>query len=244
MNILLVEDGRANQILAIALLKKWGHSIVLAENGQQAIDLWAAGSFDLILMDVQMPVMDGLTATHRIREQEHSPDRIPIIAMTARAVKGDRESCLEAGMDAFVSKPMKHQALHDALVPFFAQQSAPPQSEPSNAEMIDWDSVLAGVENDESILEDVIRSALEETARLAPELESALNASDAERVQRHAHTIKSTSQFYGATTLTECAETIETAASDSNLAEVQLANQRFQQLCKQFLNELHDHLRS
>lgn len=118
LKVLLVEDGMTNQILAQALLKGWGHSTEVAENGQEAIDLWANGTFDLILMDVQMPVMDGLTATRLIRQRELNAGRkehIPIVAMTARAIKGDREKCIAAGMDAYVSKPVRRQELYEAI---------------------------------------------------------------------------------------------------------------------------------
>ena len=118
LSVLLVEDGLTNRMLAIALLKSWGHTTTVAENGQAAIDLWKSNSFDLILMDVQMPIMDGLTATRLIRKQEQQAgqgEHIPIIAMTARAMKGDREKCLQSGMDGYVSKPIRQQALNDAI---------------------------------------------------------------------------------------------------------------------------------
>lgn len=118
LSILLAEDGLANQKMAVGLLEKWGHAVTVAENGEQAVSLWKSGNFDAILMDVQMPVVDGLEATRRIRqlEQQHGPDeRIPIIAMTARAMKGDREMCLEAGMDDYVSKPVRRSELSACL---------------------------------------------------------------------------------------------------------------------------------
>ena len=118
--VLLVEDGMTNQMLAKALLKDWGHSTIVAENGQEAVDRWMEGSFDLILMDVQMPIMDGLTATRTIRQHEAEAgrgDHVPIIAMTARAMKGDREKCIAAGMDGYVSKPVRRQELYDAIRP-------------------------------------------------------------------------------------------------------------------------------
>jgi PAS domain S-box-containing protein len=116
LKILLAEDGKANQTLAVGLLSKWGHSVEIAENGAIAVSLWQTGSFDVILMDVQMPVLDGLQATQRIRELERdSGTHIPIIAMTARAMKGDRERCLEVGMDDYVSKPVRRPELERAL---------------------------------------------------------------------------------------------------------------------------------
>jgi len=121
-NILLVEDNRVNQKLATALLERRGHRVTLAENGAIALDLATKGrpSFDLILMDMQMPVMDGLEATRQIRkfEEDTGRKRLPIIAMTANAMQGDRETCVAAGMDDYVSKPVRAEELH-ALITHF-----------------------------------------------------------------------------------------------------------------------------
>jgi CheY-like chemotaxis protein len=109
LRVLLAEDNPVNQLLAIKLLEKQGHTVSLAANGKEAVDAMASGTeFDLILMDVQMPEMSGFEATQRIREMERGTSRhIPIIAMTAFAMNGDRERCLEAGMDNYISKPIK-----------------------------------------------------------------------------------------------------------------------------------------
>ena len=118
LKVLLAEDGLANQKLAVGLLKRWGHSVTVVENGADAVDAWADGDFDVILMDVQMPVMDGLEATQAIRAKEVGRNRhVPIVAVTAHAMAGDREKCLSAGMDGYVTKPFKKQALYDALRP-------------------------------------------------------------------------------------------------------------------------------
>ncbi len=118
LKVLLAEDGLANQKLAVGLLKRWGHSVTCVENGADAVDAWADGDFDVILMDVQMPVMDGLEATQAIRAKEVGRNRhVPIVAVTAHAMVGDREKCLSAGMDGYVTKPFKKQALYDALRP-------------------------------------------------------------------------------------------------------------------------------
>ena len=107
LKILLVEDNRVNQILATRLLEKRGHVVTAAENGGTALKAMKEGRFDLILMDIQMPEMNGLQATLAIRRSEsESKDHVPIIAMTARALTGDREAYLAAGMDAYLTKPL------------------------------------------------------------------------------------------------------------------------------------------
>ena len=108
LTILLVEDNPINQKVASRLLEKAGHTVTLAENGLVALDRVSDREFDLVLMDVMMPEMDGLSATIAIREREQGTDRhLPIIALTANAMKGDREKCLDAGMDGYVSKPIQ-----------------------------------------------------------------------------------------------------------------------------------------
>ena len=117
LNVLLVEDHPTNQKLALGLLEKWGHLATLAQNGQEAIDLLDRQSFDVVLMDMQMPVMSGIEATERIRAREaelHLP-HTPIIAMTAAAMQDDRDACLAAGMDDYLSKPIKVKELHEKL---------------------------------------------------------------------------------------------------------------------------------
>jgi CheY-like chemotaxis protein len=116
LRILLAEDNRVNQKLATRLLEKRGHHVTLANNGKEALAALAGGSFDLVFMDVQMPEMDGLQATMAIREQEKlTGGHQPIIAMTALAMKGDRERCLAAGTDGYLSKPISPEQLDEAL---------------------------------------------------------------------------------------------------------------------------------
>ena len=114
--VLIAEDNPINQRLAAKLLEKQGHTVALAANGREAIDAWRAGRYDLILMDVQMPEVDGFAATRAIRECETGTGgRIPIIALTAHTLQGDRERCLEAGMDAYVTKPIRPEELAEAM---------------------------------------------------------------------------------------------------------------------------------
>jgi signal transduction histidine kinase/CheY-like chemotaxis protein len=118
LTILLAEDNAVNRMLAVRLLTKVGHNVTVAENGREALESWLAKRPDLILMDMQMPVMDGVEATQRIREHEaaHALTPTPIVALTANAMRSDREKCLQAGMNDFLSKPFNTQDLLDVLV--------------------------------------------------------------------------------------------------------------------------------
>src|SRR5664280_1099480 len=130
--VLLAEDNVVNQTLARRILERAGHVVVLAGDGKQALDAWQHGQFDLILMDVQMPVMDGFAACAAIREREalraqtplDAVRRIPIIALTAHAMDEDRERCLSAGMDGFLTKPIKVRELLAAVADLFPAERA------------------------------------------------------------------------------------------------------------------------
>ncbi len=126
LHILLAEDNAVNQKVAARLLERQGHSVEIAANGADALAAYSAGNFDLILMDVQMPQMNGYDATHAIRAEEAGTGRhVPIVAMTAHAMKGDREICLDAGMDDYMSKPIHPQELLSALARWIRQEAPP-----------------------------------------------------------------------------------------------------------------------
>ncbi len=130
LRILLAEDSLLNQKLAVGLLTKWGHTVTVANNGLEAVSAVAQQSFDLVLMDIQMPEMNGLEAAETIRRREREQGgRVPIVALTAHALKGDRELCLEAGMDAYVTKPIRQEELYEAIA---ACCPVPDVSEPSD----------------------------------------------------------------------------------------------------------------
>ena len=257
LNILLVEDGIANQKLAIALLEKWGHLTTLAENGQEAVDAWLAGSFDLILMDVQMPVMDGLEATRKIRELEkhsNTDAHIPIVAMTARAMKGDREKCLSAGMDDYVSKPIRRDELNKAIKPLVSQLRTSSSSDQQPTEstsketaiatksIVDWECALSIVNGDDDLLVAVADAATKELGELVPALGDALKVEDARTAQRCAHTIKSTAKTFGATRLIECAQTLESHAATEQLDAAREILSTLTQLAEQMQSELNERI--
>ena len=209
LRILLAEDGLTNQKLALGILGKWGHSVTVAVNGQEALAAFKTQGFDLILMDVQMPEIDGFEATGRIRELEGGRSRIPIIAMTARAMKGDRERCLAAGMDGYVPKPVRRDELLRVMASILAAPSCTPLP---RAGGIPWPKVLADFSGDRQLLDDVLGTMLEETPQLVASLEQAIAAGNNADAHRHAHTLKGTLRILHATPVIELAEALETAA--------------------------------
>lgn len=232
IKILLAEDGVTNQKVALGALAKWGHDVTVANNGEEAVILWQANDYDVILMDIQMPVMNGLEATQRIRELETGTARhTPIIAMTAHAMKGDRATCLKAGMDDYLSKPVRRHELHRALLPFAGSsmnsdvQDSNNQTTPvteqlsGNGKMtndeipvIDWKTAMANVADDKELFNAVKVSALDEIPGLMPRLSQAIDAGNKPEAQRLAHTIKGAARVIAASRTMAVAEKIEMAA--------------------------------
>lgn len=129
LRVLLAEDGRVNRTVAIQMLEERGHNVIAVDNGKLAVEAVADDDFDAILMDIQMPVMNGHEAARQIRKSEASGKRIPIIAMTANAMAGDREACLASGMDGYLSKPIRSEELYREIERFSEKTSDPPESE-------------------------------------------------------------------------------------------------------------------
>ena len=218
LEILLAEDRIANQKLAVGLLSKWGHTVTVAKNGLEVMELVRQryDQFDLILMDVQMPEMDGLEATAEVRkwESQHG-GHIMIIAMTANAMKGDREVCIEAGMDGYVAKPVRARELSEALSSFFeqdpqttSQQEAPMTNSKDeshndgdlNSEVdvsLDWNRAKQSVADDEDLLRDVLDAFLGEVPELLEDLQNSVAVGNADQLRLSAHTLKGGLRLFG-----------------------------------------------
>ncbi len=226
LRILLAEDSYANQKLAIGLLKKWNHTVTVANNGREALDAFQSDPFDLVLMDVQMPVMDGFEATGAIRNIEknkktpHQPRaRTPIVAMTAHAMKGDREKCLEAGMDGYVAKPIRIPLLYDAIAEFFEEPSDGSAATTTNGAngdpqnnvtgCIDWAVSLDAVQGDHDLLREVASASVEECKALMTRLEQAVQLQDATATGRAAHTVKGLLRMFPSQPAAQIVEEIE-----------------------------------
>ncbi|WP_182865552.1 response regulator [Rhodopirellula sp. JC639] len=229
LNILLAEDNQVNQTLAISLLRKWGHTVSLASDGAEAVQKCLDGAFELVLMDVQMPEMDGLEATRKIREAEKEQGgHVPIIALTAHALTGDQEKCLDAGMDGYVSKPLRIKELREAISRFFVDDSSKDLScdeggadldVPASSEPTDWSAALGLCAGDQALLVDILGAFLEETPRLMDELEQALVDVDCQGAKRTAHTLKGALRALGLESMGELAFQIEQQASDGSLSD-------------------------
>ncbi len=240
LKILLAEDSPTNQILAIALLGREGHSVVVANNGREAVEKSAAEPFDLVLMDVQMPELDGLDATRQIRGREiETGQHVPIIAMTAHAMKGDRELCLEAGMDAYVSKPIRTEILFATLrtisqPPDALQESSDPVNECDidldSAKLVDWGAALSAVGGHRDVLKSVIDAVFEEVPGLVRQLEQAIQDQDYAVMQRVSHTINGALRTFAATAVIESATELEQLAGNGLLTD---ADAIFDRLCSQ-----------
>jgi len=221
LRILLAEAGVANQKLAVGLLQNWGHQVTIANHGREAVERWREQSFDLVLMDVQMPEMDGFEATRIIRrEEESSGSHIPIVAMTAHALKGDREKCLAAGMDGYVSKPVRMRELQDAIAPYAGAErpaSTTPIVEGETIAGINWDAAHEAAGGDADLLRDVCRAAMDELPQLMQQLAQAIRDGDAATARRVAHTIKGSVRIFEASAVADPAAAIEMQAKSGDL---------------------------
>ena len=197
LSILLVEDTPVNQRLAVVLLEDRGHTVVVANDGREALDILDRESFDLILMDVQMPRMDGFQATAAIRAGEAGTSRhIPIFAMTARAMKGDRERCLAAGMDGYISKPIRAEQFL-AVIEGRAPKADGPEPEggsaarPGVAEVVfDLEEALARTRGKRELLRKMADLFLADCPGLLAQICSALATGDGSTLERAAHRMK------------------------------------------------------
>jgi two-component system, sensor histidine kinase and response regulator len=195
LRILLAEDNLVNQRLTALLLEKRGHHVTVASNGNHAIAALERAEFDVVLMDVQMPELNGLEATKTIRRKEMmgSGRHVPIIAMTAHAMKGDRDACLAAGMDGYLSKPIRASDLFKAVEDLLAGRDQTPVVRPAPGPAgtpFDEAAVLARLDGDQQLLAELIETFLTECPALMAEVRKAMALADAPRVAQAAHTLK------------------------------------------------------
>ena len=221
LQILLAEDSLVNQKLAVGLLERQGHTVHVANNGKEAVAAWQSRPFDLVIMDVQMPEMDGLEATATIRQKEKQTGaHIPIVAMTAHAMKGDRERCLAAGMDQYITKPIRAKRLLETIGRAIGVQAeTPPTAElpTSGADVLNWSEALHTVGGDHDLLRGVVEAFLEETPRLTREIGRAVAGGDCEALRVASHALKGAVRYLGAGRVFENAWKLEKMGHDRNL---------------------------
>jgi CheY-like chemotaxis protein/HPt (histidine-containing phosphotransfer) domain-containing protein len=214
LRLLVAEDNAVNRQLALALLGKLGYRADVVENGREALDALERERYDVVLMDVQMPELDGLEATRRIRERFGSNDAPRIIAMTANAMEGDRDDCLAAGMDDYLSKPIRPDELSRALA---RCRPAPAAETLDDAALGKLASSLGGGDEGREAVRELVDMFLDDAATQMATLHSAVERGDAEAACRTAHTLKSSGATFGARPFAELCRELEALAGDARL---------------------------
>ena len=237
LKVLLAEDNAVNQLVALRLLERFGHTVTVAGNGRKALEAWEKGGFDAILMDVQMPEMNGWEATSAIREKERKTgDRIPIIAMTAHAMKGDDERCFAAGMDDYLTKPIRTEELMAALEKVGGQKVARQmRTEPTAAaarklSAVDLEAALDRLGGDRELYVELVEVFRNECPGVAAEIRRAIDERDLRVLQRSAHTLRGASSNLGAVAVSEAALELERRAATK---DVEGSSEQFEILQKE-----------
>lgn len=218
-HILVAEDSAVNQVLIRRLLEKWGHTTVLAEDGLKALSLFDNERFDIALMDLQMPEMNGFEVTAAIREREKNAlTRIPIIALTAHALKGDRERCIDAGMDDYISKPIDSEKLFDALETVAGQRERDFGTDGTGVKALDLDGLLRNVDGDAEMVLTLARIFEDSSLGQMQQIADALARGDAEALARGAHSVKGAVANFGARAAVDAAVRLEGIAKSEDLS--------------------------
>ena len=221
LRVLVAEDNVVNQRVARGLLTKRGHQVTIVANGREAVEAVENGTFDLVLMDVQMPEMDGCEATTAIRTMEAGTGRhVRIVAMTAHAMSGDRDRCFAAGMDGYLSKPIVPAMLRtvvegdpDSMPPGTARETPAAQS----SLPIDGEQFIHRLGGDEKLLLDVVQLFLQDCPRRLAEIKAAVDSRDAERIRLGAHALKGASANLSAAGLFTAASVLERIGAEGRV---------------------------
>lgn len=231
LRILVAEDNIVNQQVAVRLLERRGHNVMVVETGRKVLEAVGKENFDLIFMDIQMPEMDGYEATKLIRGREkESGMHLPIIAMTANAMEGDREKCLAAGMDDYLAKPIRAQELFEAVDKFSSHLSESQQSQESemtencrvktvqtDASLFNMTVALEHVGGDEKLLKRIVGIFFEDAPNQFEKIKEALAVSDRKQLECYAHGLKGAASNIGAEAIRKVAFDMEMAAKEGNL---------------------------
>jgi two-component system, sensor histidine kinase and response regulator len=223
LRVLLAEDNAVNQLLALRLLEKHGHTVATAANGKKALEAMENETYDVILMDIQMPEMDGLEATRAIREKERATGgHIPIVAVTAHAMKGDEERCLSTGMDYYLTKPIRTPELLAVLEKIRNCKEGPddrvdPLLRNPCRNAVDLATALEGLDGDRALFDELTQLFREDCPRNIEGMRRAIGLHDAKGLEHHAHTLKGSSASLGAFSVSQAAGEIERLAQSDNV---------------------------
>ncbi|MEM1126080.1 MAG: response regulator [Bacteroidota bacterium] len=239
LRVLLAEDNLVNQKVAIRMLSRIGYEADVVVNGQEAVDALSRTPYDVIFMDMQMPVMDGLEATRVIRDTVSSERQPHIIALTANAMRGDKERCMAAGMNDYISKPVQMDILANALAsvhPLSSSASTSPHDEEHQAVMAGIRTQLLELagEDDDEFVREILSDYLEVAPELLRKIQAAIQEHDVTQARNAAHTLKSSSGAIGAAELQELCNNLEqlayTGTLDGAVALTTDINEAFERL--------------
>jgi CheY-like chemotaxis protein/HPt (histidine-containing phosphotransfer) domain-containing protein len=226
--ILLAEDNPVNQKVARMVLEKLGLDVTVVNNGREAVTAWKAGGIDLILMDCQMPELDGYEATREIRRHEQGRAAIPIVALTAHAMKGDDDKCKAAGMDDYLTKPLDRTKLMSCLerhlgkIGTTVQSDAPAPTEAACVEKapVDWKEFMQSMDGDEALARELIDLFIESGDETLAAIVAALGMRDYTAVGEQAHSLKGASANLRATATASAAAKLEAAARSGDVPQI------------------------
>jgi CheY-like chemotaxis protein/HPt (histidine-containing phosphotransfer) domain-containing protein len=214
--ILLAEDNGVNQKVARGMLERMGYKVDIVSNGADAVAAWQTGRYQAILMDCQMPVMDGYQATREIRLRERGANRIPIIALTADAMKGAEQKCRDAGMDDYLTKPLNRALLGETVDRHLAirRLPAPPLESDSPVEdsPVDWEQLMTTMDGDQESAQELVRLFIDSGDAALRDISAALGRGDLAAVGYAAHSFKGSSASIRARSASAAAAQLEEAA--------------------------------
>ena len=223
MHILLAEDNPVNQKVALRMLERMGYTANVANNGVEALAALEQQQYDVILMDMQMPEMDGLEATRRIVATYPEGERPYIIALTANAMQGDRERCMEAGMNDYISKPIRIEDLQKAFercpIRVAPEAEAEESVDSENIDVSVLEELIAMLGNDIEFASGLIRDFLEDGEELLGNIRHAYEMGDSSELERAAHTLKSSSATFGAIETSNLCKELEALGNAGSLSE-------------------------
>jgi CheY-like chemotaxis protein len=238
--ILLAEDNLVNQKVARGALEKMGCEVDIANDGSEAVTAWESGQYHLILMDCQMPVMDGYQAAREIRlrerERERGPGRIPIIALTADAMKGADRQCREAGMDDYLTKPLDRRRLGEIIARHLAGPSTPADS--GAADPVDWQHLMTMADGEDRFAQELVQLFIDSGDATLQDIRDAISRGDMAAVGRAAHSYKGSSANIRAASVSTAASRLEEAARAGDrdqLVDLEAALRREAERATQYL---------